>query len=127
MTSDFSPAFGIMLTGLLARRGISQQKLARLLDGGYDHTIVSRWCSNQRAPRYRSVVAIADALDLAGDERARLFAYARFWPDAWHEVEDVLLACDQETRLLDAYDGIAADLQEGRDPTTIRWPERGPR
>jgi hypothetical protein len=32
---------------------------------------------------YENVVAIADALKLDGDERARLFACARFWPDRW--------------------------------------------
>lgn len=71
--------FGEELRRQRARQRISQSRLA--LEAGFDHSYVSRIESGTRKPTREAVLALADALRAAPQERDRLLIAAGFMPD----------------------------------------------
>jgi transcriptional regulator with XRE-family HTH domain len=73
--------FGVVLSRLLATRGLTQSDLARSL--GVAPATVARWMGSSRTPTAESVTKIARQLDLAEDDpdRTLLFHAVGFDPD----------------------------------------------
>ncbi len=71
--------FAKVLRMLREARGISQYKLAKILNT--TPSLISRYESGQRCPRRETVRAIAEALDLTPEERRILYHSAGFIAD----------------------------------------------
>lgn len=63
------PTFSALLAEAMTRCGLSQQRLAAR--AGVDHSLISRYLSEERSPRAGMVKQLADALDLAPGDPAR--------------------------------------------------------
>jgi transcriptional regulator with XRE-family HTH domain len=72
-------AFAKVLRVLREARGVSQYKLAKLLNT--TPSLISRYESGQRSPRRETVRAIAEALALTPEERKILYHAAGFITD----------------------------------------------
>jgi transcriptional regulator with XRE-family HTH domain len=79
MRGGYAVAFAKVLRMLREARGISQYKLAKLLNT--TPSLISRYESGQRSPRRETVRAIAEALALTPEERKILYHAAGFIVD----------------------------------------------
>lgn len=77
-----APGFGSLLRGYRMRAGLSMEGLARKARF-HDHGVVWRIETGGRHPRRETVEAMADALALTTDERAKLVAAAGYLPEGW--------------------------------------------
>lgn len=110
-----APGFGATLADHLARRRLSQAKLAVRI--GCEHSYVSRIITGSRSPSRETVTAIVDALDLGQEDRLRLLVLALVPEDDQPDLLEAISLVPLAVRYRDATQLVAAIdavMQEAR-------------
>lgn len=92
--------FASVLSDYRARTGLSQTKLAELIDR--NHSLIARYESGQRFPQRDTLELLSFALDLDRSERIHLSLSAGFVPEGIAESPDMV---DAITAVICAYEG----------------------
>ena len=87
MVVTIETSFPALLRSLREERGLTQYKLAQ--KAGLTPSAVSRLESGSRNPSRKTLVRLAQALELGPEERKVLFARAGFWYERSPDLEEV--------------------------------------
>lgn len=91
--------FGVTLSTIRCARGLSKRCLAQA--AGFDHSLISRLESGQRAPSRETVMTLCGALPATPSERDRLLLAADFAPRGPGRLTQALTALDELARRAD--------------------------